>query len=107
MLRGEPLWPQIAGYAKGSSSSSRSKCDGFNVILLNQVANNLWVGLPGLCEATWRIYQNPTAGFLAATGGAPSPPVIPAKAGIQRKRQCPSHVALDSRFRGNDERMMD
>jgi len=31
-------------------------------------------------------------------------PVIPAKAGIQGKRQTPEHVALDSRFHGNDGR---
>src|SRR6202011_3530018 len=31
-------------------------------------------------------------------------PVIPAKAGIQGVRQATEHVALDSRFRGNDRR---
>jgi hypothetical protein len=30
--------------------------------------------------------------------------VIPAKAGIQGERQGPAHVALDSRFRGNDDK---
>jgi hypothetical protein len=30
--------------------------------------------------------------------------VIPAKAGIQGERQSAAHEALDSRFRGNDER---